>query len=111
MLDEKTFHMIQDYMLHLNDLYFELEQELGADKTDSLLAEIDNLQYKYLGIQDPEFTEVLQQEPKVLLKEYEGLPKYQKIHVIREQDNGMTLGVTTSKMIVFIPSVILGGVG
>src|SRR5690625_3891316 len=106
-LNKEIFEIIQQFHSIETDLYFQLEKKLGVDEAEELLDGFTDYREKLLKIGKYLDEEAVLNRDAVLNSKYNGFPKYLKLNILYEYENGFSLCETTTGLIELIPSELL----
>jgi hypothetical protein len=110
-MNKQMFDMIQNYANEVNKLYFKLEEMFNMEKAEELIGSLDKLEYKFLGFEENEdLSKIFETEPKYIIEQYENIPKYLKLHVIRECEDDMVLCSSTAETFYLVPKNLLADI-
>jgi len=107
-MHKETFKVIDKYESLLTKLYFELEK-MGIDmeKLNKLYDDFDDLKEQLFKLGKYIDEEKFINKNGFLKEEYEKLPKYLKLNILYEYENGYCLCKTTSGLIFLIPKQLI----
>ncbi|QDX94717.1 hypothetical protein EEL30_22000 [Brevibacillus laterosporus] len=106
-MDKNTFDVIKKFESLASELYFELENELGVERADKLLKGFDAYQSQLLKLGKYADEEKMLDKQGFLKDNYDGFPRYLKLTVIYEYNNGFSLCETTSGLILLAPTELI----
>ena len=104
-MNKKMFDMIIKFSNKTADLFLELDKIHGDEKATEMTEELDKLVTEYLGFDRWQDLDDLFEDENLmyLTKEYEGVPKYLKLYIVHEYDNGMVACVSTAESYHLVP--------
>jgi len=107
-MDKKTFDIIEKHYELETELFFEIEKKgIELDNLVELFDKLADFREQTLKIGKYLDKEKYVNRDTYIATDLEKLPKYTKLNVIYEYDNGMALCITTSEMIHLVPKVLL----
>lgn len=108
LMDKVTHSILQEYNKMVAELYFELNDlGIAPEKLDHLLEKFDVFYDKAYSINDHEDQEKVMNQEAILTSNYEEWPKYLKLTVIYDYDNGFSLCKNSVGNVCLIPTDLI----
>lgn len=109
-MNKETFNMIKEYEKEIFNLYKRLEEKgFSDDEAAEIVGDLDFLGDKFLNIEfgHPLFERMDSVEPTFITEDYENIPKYLKLYIIREYEDEMVLCMSTAEEVYLVPKNLL----
>lgn len=109
-MNKQMFDMIKEYEKEINNVYKRLQDKgISYDEAAEFIGELDFLGDKFLGVEwdSPLFERMDTVEPTFITEQYEKIPKYLKLYIIRECEDDMFLCISTAEDIHLVPKNLL----